>query len=264
MHRNLEDVIELRKAFRLDSEAFRKSSVMHSTKSVIALSPARVTRALVSIVILLVLANIVVQVSRYLLGFPDLFGLVHQFDMNDEGNVPTYFSGCMLLLATTLLCIIAYYAWCTRARFALQWAVLASVFFYLSADEMAELHELAGSNLARLVGIFDVRAYYVWVIPVVGLVFLFSALYLPFLMHLKPIFRVRFALAAVIYASGALGVELISGWHAVERGIYNIEHAMIYTVEEALEMLGIMLFIHVLLLYLGEYVGFVYIRFSKH
>jgi hypothetical protein len=264
MPKNREDVIELPQAFRLDPEGFRKGSAMQTNESVITLRPAQVTKALVSIVALLVLANTVVQISRYLLGFPELFGLVHQFDMNDEGNMPTCFSGCMLLLASILLSIIAYHAWHTRARFALQWAVLASVFFFLSADEMAELHELAGSNLARLAGIFDVRAYYVWVIPVVGLVFLFSVLYLPFLMHLTPTFRVRFALAAAIYASGALGVEAISGWHAVIRGIHNFEHAMIYTVEEALEMLGIMLFIHVLLLYLGEYVGFVYIRLSNH
>jgi hypothetical protein len=181
--------------------------------------------------------------------------------MNDEGNLPTYFSGCMLLLSAALLSIIAYHAWHTRARFALQWGVLAFIFFVLSADEMAELHELASSNLARLVGIFDVRAYYVWVIPVLGLVLLFSALYVPFLMHLTPTFRVRFALAAAIYASGALGVEAVSGWHAVGRGIYNFEHAMIYTAEETLEMLGIVLLIYALLLYLREYVGLVHIQF---
>jgi hypothetical protein len=262
MYKNRDDVIELPQVFRLDPEGFRKGRTMQTTESVIALKPARVTMTLASIVALLVLANIAVQISRYLLGFPELFGLVHQFDMNDEGNIPTYFSGCMLLLATTLLAIIAHHAWRTRARFAAQWAVLAAVFFYLSADEMAELHELAGSNLARLVGIFDVRAYYVWVIPVVGLLFLFSALYLPFLMHLKPAFSLRFVLAGAIYVSGALGVEIISGWHAVERGIYNFQHAMIYTVEEAAEMLGIVLLIYALLLYLREYVGLLSIRFS--
>lgn len=56
----------------------------------VTIIPARVTRWLSLVVACLVLASLAGQFSKYVLGHDRLLGLVPLFDLDREGNVPTW------------------------------------------------------------------------------------------------------------------------------------------------------------------------------
>jgi hypothetical protein len=56
-------------------------------------------------------------------------------------------------------------------------------------------------------------------------------------------------MAATIYIGGAIGVELIGSSHAELHGYENWMYSMIATLEESLEMAGLIVFIWALLNY---------------
>jgi hypothetical protein len=71
-----------------------------------------------------------------------------------------------------------------------------------------------------------------------------------FLLHLAVRHRRLFAVAAVLYVSGSVGVEMVSAYHADLHGVQNLTYELITVVEEALEMLGVLVFVYALLDYL--------------
>ena len=64
-----------------------------------------------------------------------------------------------------------------------------------------------------------------------------------------------FVVAGIIYVGGALGVEAVSGLWAERHGEDNLVYMTISTVEELMEMIGIIVFIHALLDYTGRHMG---------
>ncbi len=61
--------------------------------------------------------------------------------------------------------------------------------------------------------------------------------------------KTLFLLAGFVYVTGALGMELIGGYIADSYG-YNTVYGIVSSIEEILEMLGIVIFIYGLLSYL--------------
>lgn len=66
-------------------------------------------------------------------------------------------------------------------------------------------------------------------------------------MHLPAATMLRFLMAATFYIGGAIGVELIGSSHAELHGYENWMYALIATLEESLEMAGLIVFIWALL-----------------
>jgi hypothetical protein len=94
--------------------------------------------------------------------------------------------------------------------------------------------------------------HYAWSVLGVVFVLAFALVYLPFVLRLESSTRRLFIVSGGLYVGGALGMELVQGWHD---GLYGINGttALITTVEEVLEMLGIVVFIYALLSRLGSY-----------
>ena len=59
-------------------------------------------------------------------------------------------------------------------------------------------------------------------------------------------------MAVTIYIGGAIGCELIGAYYAEICGTQNMAYSMIVTVEESLEMAGLILFIWALLKYVAD------------
>ena len=60
-----------------------------------------------------------------------------------------------------------------------------------------------------------------------------------------------FIFSGAMYVIGALGFEMLEGLQAYVNGKQNIIYTLIYTIEELLEMLAIVLFIYALLSYIN-------------
>jgi hypothetical protein len=82
-------------------------------------------------------------------------------------------------------------------------------------------------------------------------------------LHLPGLIRLRFVLSASLFIAGAIGFELIGGGYGDRHGFENMTYAMIVTLEESLEMAGVIVFIHALISYIETHYGEIRFRFQQ-
>lgn len=221
----------------------------------IALNPRRVLQVLLLVVFTLTLLSVAGQCYKYFVGQdPTLLKIVDKVDLDGEGNcLPTWYQICALFSCFVVLGTIAQAKRAAQDRWARHWGFLALTFLYLSLDESISLHE----QLNGLSQWFKSSLLHdLWIVPALLAVGLLGLAYLKFLWHLPARTRVLFIAAGVVYIAGAAGMEIISGHYlsthqaALVNG-ENFTYKMLDTVEETLEMLGVVLFLYAQLAYLA-------------
>lgn len=228
------------------------------------LDAAVVARILGVLAVLLVLASIGGQFSKHVIGHGSLKGLVPLFYVNEERNIPTYFSVLLLLGAALLLGFITALNARRGEPHGSKWAVLAFGFVFLAYDEGFKVHEKLHPPMRELLGDSDLGIFYFsWVIPGIVIVLLLALYFLSFLRHLPATTRFQFLAAGALYVGGAIGVELLAGRHAELHGQQSFAYSMIVTVEESLEKAGLIVFIWALLKYCADRYGDVRFRFNS-
>src|SRR3972149_7933048 len=100
----------------------------------IVIRPKKVTIVIAAMASSLILAGIVGVFSRFVLGLATVFGLVEMFDLDAEGNIPTYFSTILIFGCFVLLCFIGVVRKMADKTYFL-WLLLAAIFLFLSFDE---------------------------------------------------------------------------------------------------------------------------------
>lgn len=183
-------------------------------------------------------------------------GFWHIVDVRDEGNLPTMYSYALLFLGAALLWLIAAIRRRENAPMWRAWAGLAVIFVYLSMDEAVGLHEKLvmpiRAMLPNLIRESDGLLTFGWVIPFGILVVIFALTYIPFLRHLPPDTRRWIIASGIVYVIGALVFDLFEGYAVSNLG--NTIRYVLETVEEFVEMLGVIMFIYTLIQYLYQYV----------
>lgn len=157
------------------------------------------------------------------------------FDVNEEHNLPTWFSGFNLGITTLFLWIISREKKRLDDSQSRRWTILFFGFFYLFVDEIAGLHETVNSV---------VEPSWAWggliIVLAVGLYFI------PFLRSLpRHTFR-QFVVAGAVFVGGAVIMELIG--EPIDGD--SLAYAMSTLVEEGMEMFGVILFTRAQLNYL--------------
>lgn len=214
-------------------------------------SPRRTIRFLLFIVLSLVLAGLIAQFSLYFLPDYPLKGFFAKvFNLNGEKNIPALYSVSMLLVCSSLLATIACAKKVAGDRYVRSWGALSIIFLYLSFDELFSIHERMIDPLRSTLkasGFF----YYTWVIP--GAIFVLICLlaFLQFLTKLPAKTKRLFLIAGTVFVTGAIGIELVGGYYAELYGELNMTSVVLMTIEECLEMLGIVIFIYALLSYIS-------------
>lgn len=230
----------------------------------IGLSPRTVTRALLAIVALLTVASAVAQVLHYPLDTPYARGLVPLFDSDAEGNLPTWYSSLTLLACCLLAGCIALSARAGEEPYAPHWTALSIVFFLAALDESVRLHELVNRWLSPdLEGGGLLSA--VWVVPGVLFALALALAYRPVVAQLPPRVRLLATRGALVFAIGALGLELIEG--AVSDIVGkpdSLADGLVSVGQECLEMLGVILLIEAMMTYLAARGPSLSIRFAGH
>jgi len=197
---------------------------------------------------------VVGQFGIYWGGYTTFGGVIPLFDLDDERNIPTWFSSTSLLLCAVCLGLVAAAKTRERDRYTWDWRILAMIFLCLSLDEAAGLHELTVKPLRSMLGA-DGMLLYTWVVLGAAFLVLFMAAYLRFFRKLPPDTRWLFAIAGTLCVGGALGMELVGGYYASLYGHRNLMFATLTTIEEVGEMAGVLIFIHALLSYISTYIG---------
>ena len=184
--------------------------------------------------------------------FPLRDSFVILFNVDAELNIPAVFAGLVLLICSILLAIIAYGEKLAKRSYVNHWRALSIIFLFMSLDEVIMLHE---KTIEPLRDKLDTSGflYYAWVIP--GAIFVVTLLlaFLGFLTALPAKTRRLILIAGTVYLGGAIGMELVGGYYAELNSQYNITYAIITTVEEFLEMLGLLIFIYALLSYISSF-----------
>ena len=207
-------------------------------------------RVLGTVALVLVLFSIGGQFSTYVSVDSLLAGIAPVFYVDVEQNIPTYFTVLLLLIAASLLAVIAMRNWKHRMSHVPEWVVLSLGFLFMALDEAFQFHERLNIPIGTLLGEGDLGVfYYPWVIPGIALVFVLGLYFLRYLRRLPATFRFRFLMAAILYIGGAIGVELVGSHHAGLHGTENWTYSMIATLEESLEISGLIVFIWALLNY---------------
>jgi len=215
-----------------------------------------VIRNLVYVLLFILFFYALGQIAKFYFGRDTLLGFVPMFNLYGEANLPTWFSSIILIISSALLLIIATAKRFQHDRWFYYWAGLSAAFLFLSIDESAKLHEAAGRVFQHIVGEFLIKGEWsMWVVPFGVLALIFAGAYVRFLFALKPYYRYMFVLSGLIYVSGALGMEVVEILYVRGAQMNNGIFMMMVTVEEVMEMGGIILFIYVLLRYIEENIG---------
>ena len=158
--------------------------------------------------------------------------MLHQlFELDEENNLPTWFSSFLLLNNAAISWLISSTAK-TKKR---HWQVLAVRFLLLAIDEVAGLHETFYSSIDDN-----------WTIYAAPLVLIIGAAYLQFLISLPRKTAYWFCLSGFLYVGGALGIE----WLAQDMDEDSFSYALAVAVEEGAEIAGALLFLSGNLIYL--------------
>ena len=222
----------------------------------------RVTDALLVIVSTLIGLSLFGQFAKHIYGHTMLKGFVPTFYVDLESSVPTWYSSVALAAAGGLLLVIAAAKLKAKDKYRWHWATLGSLFVLLSIDEIAMIHELPIEPLRERLDAGGLL-YYTWVIPGAVLVLLVSFCYLRFFLSLPRRTQALLLLAGATFVSGAIGVEMLSGAQADRFGEENLDYALIVTLEEFLEMLGVVVLIRCLLEYIESSLGAMQIQFVR-
>ena len=236
---------------------------MHNNNPLV-LSIKSIFNTLLIIACTLVAASVTGQVMKYIFGHPTIYGLVPLFNVSQEQNIPSLFSVLLLISCSILLSLIFYLHRKQETGLNMYWATLATGFGYLAIDEFTELHENVGILFKPLIGIYSHGLlYFSWVIPAMALMIFLAIFYSRFLFKLPKATRISFIIAGLIYITGLLGIEMLGGHYHELHGKENLTYNLISTLEESLEMLGLILFIRALLDYLSAHFSEISINFQR-
>lgn len=151
--------------------------------------------------------------------------LIQMFELDEENNLPTWFSSFILLN-------VAFFVYISSNRPGLNkkahWRFIATGFLILAIDEVAGMHETFNSSI-------EIN----WAIPGAILILFVAAAYVPFLLSLRGKLALLFILAGALFVSGAIITELLSE----DMDSDSWGYALAVALEEGLEMFGVLLFL---------------------
>lgn len=219
----------------------------------ISLNLHAIGRTLAILILGLLAASMLGQISRFEFGHDQIFGLVGLFNVNGENNVPTFFTVLLAICSAMLLAAIGFASKQNKKSDSRYWFVLGAGFLFLSYDEAFQVHERLGDPMRQLLGKSNLGfLYFGWVVPAMILVCVLALLFVNFLLRLPASTRHWMVFSGCLYLSGCIGMELIGGKYFVMYGADTLMYGLLTTIEEGLEMSGMATFIYTLLGHIAQ------------
>lgn len=211
----------------------------------VSLHTKRIVWTLGVIMLLLIAASLIGQIYIRTGGHERY--LVTAFSLDDEHNVPTWFSALLLLVSAQLAVWIALIERAGRRRYG-AWLGMAAVLLYLAMDEVLQFHEQWNGVF---MGVID-PSYFPWLWFYGVVLVLLAVVFTPFLWRLPRRTAGLFFAAGAVYVAGAAGLELVDVSHRAVHG-KDMTYVLLQTLEEALEMAGVVLLVYALLDFIRGY-----------
>lgn len=225
----------------------------------IRFTPRKITILLACVIGLLLVANLTVIYLHFVSGYEYLKGLLHAFYFDTEANFPSLYSTMAIFGASCLLWIIGDLAEERARKLSAYWKFLSGLFFFLAIDEFASVHEMLIEPVKAMTERASIQSdllYFPWFLPYGIVLAIIAIAYIRFMRKLPRRTALLIVLAAAVFVSGAIVMEMIGGRYWAQQGWsikgtdpVDINYALIATTEELLEMIGILIFIFTLLDY---------------
>lgn len=232
-----------------DSRSRESPSVSDGDEIVI--SPTAVLRFALTATGIVLAVHLLVQVAIRIIDPDWTFRL---FDVGQEMSIPTWFSQ-ILLWTGAILAFITGLVERDRDGPAHHWLFISLLMVYASMDEGAAIHELLIVPSRNVLGTSGSWLHFAWVVPFSLIVLILIAILFRFWRGLPSDTRWLLALSAAIFVSGAIGLEIAGAPLAADERVESVAYLLIYTVEEALEMVGASIFLFALLNHLQTILG---------
>lgn len=197
-------------------------------------------------VVLMVLLSLVQDLLIFLAPEVGLTDRIYRLDLDTEASLPTWFSSGLMLICALALLAIGVLVKREGLLKAAPWLILAAIFFVLSLDEIATIHEWLSATLSAHInntGLF----YFAWTLPALVVCLAGLACFVPFILGFNGLDRALLIGSAVVFLSGAIGMEMLGGAEAELNGVTSLRYRMLMTVEESLELAGLLIFLLFLL-----------------
>ncbi len=208
--------------------------------------PSKIVRFLSIIAIILITIHIIILIIYFIIDDPKKFGYVQLFDLDMERNIPTIFSTIIMLISALLFYLLSKVSVEREKGNRGSWLGLSVIFTFLAFDEGTKIHEHIGDFTEKFVDASGIL-YYPWVLSYSLLVLILGLVYLRFFWRMERKVFISFMLSAVIFLSGAIGFELLGATEASAHGTDTIRYCIYYTIEEPLEIFGVIYLISILL-----------------
>ena len=244
----------------------------------IDLAPKRVRRTLIVGLLMVLAGHLFVVFAHFVLHW-QVRAATDLFDMDIEANLPTFYNAFLFFIAASLLYLAGLSEQGKNRR---AWNLLALIFVFLGFDEASQIHEKLIFAMWRLLDHGQKTRvemgwlYHAWVIPYGLALIALLAVLVPFLIRMSSTTRNGLIVSGAVYLTGAVLFEMWGG--RVSAGIEgttlttdqlaylpcmiypdntcalyaSAEYVTLYTIEETLEMLGLILSIQVLMTHLGR------------
>ena len=224
-----------------------------------------IVRALVAVSLFLIVLSVIFMLIK----FSDNGGqpvnelFFDLFFLGLEGNFPTYYISFLCLFSALLFLLISLVEIRKRLSHAIKWGILCIGFLYISVDEIVMIHERFIDPVAALLGGGDLGILtFAWVVPAMIIVVILIAVYFKFLLEMDKTTRFFVLIAAAVFIAGALGMELLGGYYFALNGGENITYLTMQTIEESMEMFGLIILIWGLLRHISKQFGIVGLDFT--
>lgn len=231
----------------------------------LSISVPRVVQGLTVLIVAFSLLSFIGQVvSEYIIAGNDYVErIAHWLDVNAEASIPTWYAALTLMSCSVLLAIVALAARRDGRPYPVQWGLLSIGFALLSLEEIIGVHSQATKVLRSIVSSTDSGGIgYILILGavVLGGGIVLVALFGRFFLHLPRRTRLLFGIGLVTYLIGVLASDAVGDYLRSAFGVESLLYIVILTLEEALEMIGVLILIYALLDYIRTFVGSVRIE----
>ena len=182
----------------------------------------------------------------------ELMGFGTLIDVDAEANLPTWFASFLAQAAAVVAFAIGEN---DQRKNRLWWRGIAGMLFLMGIDEVASIHNMPSRRLGELVGVHDGWLMNAWILPAILLCAGVACCYVRFLTRVPRCMACGFVLAAALYLTGAIGLEIMgsrveylaAGFDYDGRNVYSLDFELIGVAEEAFEYAGMLLTLAILI-----------------
>lgn len=208
--------------------------------------PRKTALFLFYVLLFLILLQVAGLIMTYGLGHGRVFGLIRLFDFNTEQNIPTLFNTFLLILNAFLFYFVGKTEKASNGKSRWIWMFMSVIFLFLALDEFCEIHENLSEPFHERFNTSGLL-YYAWVIPYGIAAIVLLLFFVPVWWKMEKRTRFLMALAVVLFLSGAILCEMFGGREYEQLGDQlDLKCGILATVEESLEMGGLILLLYTL------------------